>query len=38
MYLDNFIWLENHRKKDVKIERVPTKENLIDPLTKTPSQ
>jgi hypothetical protein len=34
MYLNNFILLENHKKKDVKIQWVPTEENLVDPLTK----
>jgi hypothetical protein len=38
MYLDISIWLENPKKKDVKIESVPTKKNLIDPLTKPLSQ
>jgi hypothetical protein len=36
--LNNSIWLENHIKKDVKIERVPTKKNLVDSHTEKPSQ
>lgn len=40
MYLDDSIWLENHkkRKKDIKIKQVPNKKILADPLTKTLSQ
>ena len=34
MYLNNSILLENHKKKDVKIQRVPTEENFVDPHTK----
>jgi hypothetical protein len=39
MYLGDSIWLEkNIKSKDVKIEWIPTKKNLIDPFKMASSQ